>query len=85
MCGGITHRKIAQTRNLDLVLLIVPVGDTLRYPKPRFLSVVIGLTGALLLWMAVLLLAAGGSPYYASAGVVPFPYTHLTPPTIFTL
>jgi membrane-bound PQQ-dependent dehydrogenase (glucose/quinate/shikimate family) len=42
----------------------------LRYPKPRFLSVVIGLTGALLLWMGVLLLAAGGSLYYAFAGVV---------------
>ncbi|MFT7208310.1 MAG: glucose dehydrogenase, partial [Pseudohongiellaceae bacterium] len=74
MCGGITHRKIAQTRNSDLVLFIVPVGDALnnstRYPKPRFLSVVIGLIGALLLWMGVLLMAAGGSLYYAFAGVV---------------
>ena len=52
----------------------MPAGDALnnstRYPKPRFLSVVIGLTGALLLWMGVLLLAAGGSLYYAFAGVV---------------
>ena len=41
-----------------------------QYPKPRFLSLVIGLTGALLLWMGVLLLAAGGSLYYVFAGVV---------------
>ena len=64
----------SQTRNVDLVLFVVPVGDNLnnstRYPKPRFLSIVIGLTGALLLWMGVLLLAAGGSLYYAFAGVV---------------
>ena len=39
------------------------------YPKPRFLAVVIGLIGALLLWMGVLLLGAGGSLYYAGAGV----------------
>ncbi|MDE0733784.1 MAG: membrane-bound PQQ-dependent dehydrogenase, glucose/quinate/shikimate family [Gammaproteobacteria bacterium] len=41
-----------------------------QYPKPRFLSIVIGLTGAFLLWMGVLLLVAGGSLYYAFAGVV---------------
>ncbi len=46
------------------------MNNSTRYPKPRFLSVVIGLTGALLLWMGVLLLAAGGSLYYAFAGVV---------------
>lgn len=40
------------------------------YPKPRFLAVVIGLIGALLLWMGVLLIGAGGSLYYAGAGVV---------------
>ncbi|MDB2553027.1 membrane-bound PQQ-dependent dehydrogenase, glucose/quinate/shikimate family [Gammaproteobacteria bacterium] len=39
------------------------------YPKPRFLAFVIGLIGALLLWMGVLLLGAGGSLYYAGAGV----------------
>ncbi len=41
-----------------------------QYPKPRFLSIVIGLMGAFLLWMGVLLLVAGGSLYYAFAGVV---------------
>ncbi len=40
------------------------------YPKPRFLSIVIGLVGALLLWMGVLLLGVGGSLYYAFAGIV---------------
>lgn len=41
-----------------------------QYPKPRFLSVVIGIIGVLLLWMGILLLGAGGSLYYAFAGVV---------------
>jgi len=46
------------------------LNNSRQYPNPRFLSVVIGLTGALLLWIGVLLLAAGGSLYYAFAGVV---------------
>jgi len=41
-----------------------------QYPKPRFLSAVIALVGALLLWLGVLLLAVGGSLYYAFAGIV---------------
>ncbi len=40
------------------------------YPKPRALSIVIGLIGALMLWQGLLLMAAGGSFYYAFAGVV---------------
>jgi membrane-bound PQQ-dependent dehydrogenase (glucose/quinate/shikimate family) len=44
--------------------------NTPSYPKPRALSIVIGLIGALLLWMGILLLAAGGSLYYAFAGIV---------------
>ena len=41
-----------------------------QYPKPRFLSIVIGLMGTFLMWIGVFLLAAGGSPYYAFAGAV---------------
>ncbi|MEX0963270.1 MAG: membrane-bound PQQ-dependent dehydrogenase, glucose/quinate/shikimate family [Pseudohongiellaceae bacterium] len=40
------------------------------YPKPRSLSIIIGIIGALLLWQGILLLLAGGSPYYAFSGVV---------------
>lgn len=41
-----------------------------RFPKPRFLSIVIGIIGALLLWQGLLLLGVGGSMYYAFAGIV---------------
>ena len=46
------------------------MNNSSQYPKPRFLSIVIGIIGALLLWMGVLLLGAGGSLYYAFAGIV---------------
>ena len=46
------------------------MSSLLNYPKPRFLAIVMSLVGALLLWMGVLLLGAGGSLYYAFAGVV---------------
>ena len=46
------------------------MNNSSQYPKPRFLSIVIGIIGVLLLWMGVLLLTAGGSLYYAFAGVV---------------
>ena len=46
------------------------MNNSFQYPKPRLLSIVMGLIGVLLLWMGVLLVTAGGSLYYAFAGVV---------------
>ncbi len=39
------------------------------YPKPRFLAVVVGLMGVLLLWQGVLLIMVSGTFYYALAGL----------------
>jgi hypothetical protein len=46
------------------------VNSSTTYPKPRFLAVVVGLMGFLLLWEGWLQIMAGGSFYYVLAGIV---------------
>ena len=46
------------------------VETTNSYPKPRFLAIVIALTGLVLLVMGGVLIGAGGSFYYAIAGLL---------------
>ena len=43
--------------------------STADFPKPRALAVVIGLMAILLIFLGVVLLLAGGSPYYVLSGV----------------